>query len=142
MTNGDDGHDAKMCLFVSKKYHTFMLHLALNQNKNMGSPDGAEKVELIDCLKDCPDEKINPKCTASVYSDKMFTGNVPWPFWLKLIVFSKSNNKLRFARSIPARDAIRWSPLQIYAKRWLVHVWLYTSPASLSSSQQGDLQVR
>ena len=100
-------------------------------------------VGAIDCLKDCLDEKINPKCTVSVYSDNMFTGNVPWPFWLKLIVFSKSKNKLRFARGVATRDAIRWSPLQIYAKRWVVHVWLYTSPASLSSSQQGtNLQVR
>ena len=34
-------------------------------------------VGAIDCLKDCLDEKINPKCTVSVYSDNMFTGNVP-----------------------------------------------------------------
>ena len=32
-------------------------------------------VGAIDCLKDCLDEKINPKCTVSVYSDNMFTGN-------------------------------------------------------------------
>jgi len=39
-------------------------------------PNGAEKVKLTDCLEDCPDGKINPKCTASVYSENDFTGNV------------------------------------------------------------------
>jgi hypothetical protein len=39
-------------------------------------PDGAEKVEITACLADCPDKKINPKCTASVYSENDFTGNV------------------------------------------------------------------
>ena len=68
---------AGSCIYLSDYLHRFWLQDLVLTACALPFPDGAEKVELIDCLKDCPDEKINPKCTASVYSDKMFTGNVP-----------------------------------------------------------------
>jgi hypothetical protein len=40
-------------------------------------PDGAEKVKTSECLEGCSIEPVLPKkCTASVYSDIKFTGNV------------------------------------------------------------------
>jgi len=39
-------------------------------------PDGAEKVKPIECLEGCEPEKIDTKCTASVYQHGGFKGNV------------------------------------------------------------------
>jgi len=38
--------------------------------------NGAEKVTLTECLKDCEVERLPPKCTASVYQHARFRGNV------------------------------------------------------------------